>query len=311
MAGETGAISVSLPVAMTIAGFFAISCYNVIEINFSIFNTFKRRRGLYFWSMLVASWGIMIHAIASLLRFFSLAPNFPMCVVIVIGWYAMVTGQAVVMYSRLHLVVYNQKIIRWVLIMIITNFGILHIPVTILFFGSNLQDSKRFITPFNIYERIQLAGFFVQEFIISLLYIVEAIRVLRPVLAIKGPTERQVIRHLILVNIVIVVMDVTLLVTEYTNNFEIQTTYKTVVYSIKLKMEFEILNKLLCVIQSQNYCQPCLRNLPIEILPPPSVIRAHTLVSPSGVSDERSVEDAPQIRRDSRNGVPSRPIPLL
>lgn len=91
MPGETGPVSVSLPVAMTMAGFFAISCYNAIEINFSIFNTFKRRRGLYFWSMLVASWGIMIHAIAGLLRFFSLAPNFPMCVVIVIGWYAMVT----------------------------------------------------------------------------------------------------------------------------------------------------------------------------------------------------------------------------
>lgn len=265
MPGETGAISVSLPVAMTMAGFFAISCYNVIEINFSIFYTFRRRRGLYFWSMLVASWGIMIHAIAVLLRFFSLAPNFPMCVVIVIGWYAMVTGQAVVMYSRLHLVVYNQKIIRWVLIMIITNFCILHIPVTILFFGSNLQDPKRFITPFNIYERIQLAGFFVQESIISLLYIVKAIRVLRPILAIRGPTERQVVRHLILVNIVIVVMDVTLLVTQYTNNFEIQTTYKTAVYSIKLKMEFEILNRLLCVIQGQH----CLQNLPMEIFPPP------------------------------------------
>lgn len=314
MPGETGAISVSLPVAMTMAGFFSISCYNVIEINFSIFYTFKRRRGLYFWSMLVASWGIMIHAIAVLLRFFSLAPNFPMCVVIVIGWYAMVTGQAVVMYSRLHLVVYNQKIIRWVLIMIITNFCILHIPVTILFFGSNLQDSKLFITPFNIYERIQLAGFFVQELIISLLYIVESIRVLRPILAIRGPTERQVIRHLILVNIVIVAMDVTLLVTQYTNNFEIQTTYKAAVYSIKLKMEFEILNRLLCVIQSQNCCQPCLRNLPMEIFPPPRmdslVIRPDIHVSPGGVPDERSVEDAPRIRRDSQNGVPSRPLPL-
>lgn len=132
-------------------------------------------------------------------------------------------------------------------------------------FGSNLQDPQRFITPFNIYERIQLAGFFVQESIISLLYIVEAIRVLRPILAIRGPTERQVVRHLILVNIVIVVMDVTLLVTQYTNNFEIQTTYKTAVYSIKLKMEFEILNRLLCVIQGQH----CLQNLPIEIFPPP------------------------------------------
>lgn len=249
----------------------------------------------------------MIHAIAVLLRFFSLAPNFPMCVVIVIGWYAMVTGQAVVMYSRLHLVVYNQKIIRGVLIMIITNFCILHIPVTILFFGINLPNPERFITPFNTYKKIQLAGFFVRESIISLLYIVEAIRVLRPILAIRGQTERQVIRHLILINILIVVMDVTLLVTEYTNNFEIQTTYKTAVYSIKLKMEFAILNRLLCVIQSQNDCQPCLQNLPMEILSlsrtDSLVIAPHIHVGPDEVLGERSVEDAPRIRGDSRKGT--------
>src|ERR1700737_3865512 len=116
MAGETGPISVSLSVALIIAGFFAISCYNVIEIIIFIFNTFKRRNGLYFWSMLVASLGIPIHAVAVLLRFFGLAPDFFMCVVTVVGWYAMVTGQAVVLYSRLHLVVRDDKKIRWVLI---------------------------------------------------------------------------------------------------------------------------------------------------------------------------------------------------
>lgn len=97
---------------MVIAGFFAISCSNVVEILVLIFNTFKRRTGLYFWSMIVASVGILVHAVAVLLRYFRLAPDFPMCVITVIGWYAMVTGQAVVMYSRLYLVAGNDRIIR-------------------------------------------------------------------------------------------------------------------------------------------------------------------------------------------------------
>lgn len=251
MAGETGPISVSLPIAMVIAGFFAISCFNVIEIIVFIFNTFKRRNGLYFWSMLVASVGIPVHAVAVLLRYFQLAPNFPMCVVTVLGWYAMVTGQAVVLYSRLHLVVGDNRKIRWVLIMIITNVCILHFPVTVLFLGSNL-GGENLLKPFIIYEKIQLTGFCIQEFIISGLYIWETIHALKPVLMMKGPNERKVIRYLILINILIVLLDISLLITEYTNNFDIQTTYKTAVYSIKLKMEFNILNQLLDVLQGSN-----------------------------------------------------------
>ncbi len=53
-------------------------------------------------------------------------------VVIGISWWCMVTGQALVLYSRLYLVVRDHRKIRWVLVMIITNFCILHIPIMIL-----------------------------------------------------------------------------------------------------------------------------------------------------------------------------------
>jgi hypothetical protein len=49
-----------------------------------------------------------------------------------------------------------------------------------------------------------------------------------------------------------VVLDVTLLATQYTNNFDIQTTYKPVVYRIKLKIEFIILNELLLILKGGN-----------------------------------------------------------
>ncbi|KAL2853970.1 hypothetical protein BJX68DRAFT_264722 [Aspergillus pseudodeflectus] len=249
MAGETGPINVSRAMAMLIAAFFAISCYNVLEITISIFTTFRCRRGLYFWSMLVATLGILLHSISVLLRFFALAPNFPMCVLICIGWYAMVTGQSVVLYSRLHLVTTEARRRRWVLYMIITNFFILHVPVTILFLGSNAGVTS-FIAPFNIYERIQLAGFSAQEIIISGLYIWETMTGLRPVLNLKGQAGRRVIINLIIVNTIAVLLDASLLATEYSNNFDVQTTYKTVVYSVKLKMEFTVLNSLLTVIHA-------------------------------------------------------------
>ncbi|KAK7414976.1 hypothetical protein QQX98_006209 [Neonectria punicea] len=234
---------------MTIAGLFAVACYNCVEILISLLNRFKRHDGLYFWSMLTATLGIVLHSIVVLLRYYSLGPNFLLCVLTCIGWYGMVTGQSVVLYSRLHLIIVDRSKTRWILIMIITNFCILHIPVTVLFLGSNTKASQTFLPAFNVYERIQLAGFFIQETIISGLYIWETARDLKPIFAVKGAMGRNLIRHLIIVNILVILLDISLLVTQYLSHFQIQTTYKPVVYSIKLKMEFIALNKLLLLVQ--------------------------------------------------------------
>jgi hypothetical protein len=51
-------------------------------------------------------------------------------------------------------------------------------------------------------------------------------------------------KHLILVNIVVIALDVTILALEYNGFYSIQTAYKGMVYSVKLKMEFSILNRL-------------------------------------------------------------------
>lgn len=107
-----------------------------------------------------------------------------------------------------------------------------------------------FLQPFNIYERIQLAVFSAQEIIISGLYIWETMTSLRPVLTMKGRAGNRVILNLIFINTFVVLLDASLLATQYSNNFDVQTTYKTVVYSVKMKMEFTVLNSLLNVIRA-------------------------------------------------------------
>jgi hypothetical protein len=133
--------------------------------------------------------------------------------------------------------------------MIIINACIFHIPTTILFLGSN-HGVDSFVTPFNIYERIQLTGFSIQETIISALYIWETVTGLRPVLLLKGPQGKRVILNLVLVNSIAILLDASLLALEYSDHFDIQTSYKPLVYSIKLKMEFTVLNSLVAVINS-------------------------------------------------------------
>lgn len=267
MPGESGPPTLSRALSMVIAGFFGISCYLVIEITILIFWTFKNYRGLYFWSMLVATWSIMLHNISAFLRFFALAPNLPMCFLIVLGWYGMVTGQAVVLYSRIHLVVFNPRITQMVLYMIIFNFFSLHVPVTILFLGNNAGVDE-FLAPFNVYERIQLTGFCVQETIISMIYMWQAVKLPKEVVFVNDHPSKAILVHLLVVNALVVVLDGTLLYTEYSNNFEIQTTYKPVVYGLKLRMEFSVLNRLVNLVRVQRSLREGYSGvLPLELQP--------------------------------------------
>ncbi|KAH7187579.1 hypothetical protein DER44DRAFT_853461 [Fusarium oxysporum] len=298
MVGETGPITASLAINMTIAGFFAVACYNCVEILVSLLDRFKRHDSLNFWSMLTATLGIVLHSIVVLLRYYSLGPNFPLAVLTCVGWYAMVTGQSVVLYSRLHLIIANRAKTRWILVMIVTNFCILHIPVTVLFLGSNTRNSDGFLPAFEIYERIQLAGFSIQESVISGLYIWEAAHGLQPIFAIRRATERKVIRHLIMVNILVVLLDISLLLTQYLDHFQIQTTYKPVVYSIKLKMEFVVLNRLLLLVRHRE-CNCML------VVDEPEGSVPRSFGNPECLSFERG----PRSRRSNDDGIQLHYVP--
>ena len=247
--GTTGtALPFSKADYMAIAAFTAVAWYNVAELNVQVFLTFKRHRGLYFWSLLISSYGCVLHALGFLLKFFTLTKNdYVSVTIITIGWYAMVTGQAVVLYSRLHLVVREQRILRGILTMIIVDAICFHIPTTILTFGCNSQDPERYIPAFNIVEKLQMTAFCIQEFIISGVYVWSTIRLLKPVY--HGRT-RKVMTQLIWINLIIIAMDVVLLAMEYSNIYEIEATLKAMVYSIKLKLEFAVLNQLMTLANS-------------------------------------------------------------
>ncbi|KAJ5117623.1 hypothetical protein N7448_011255 [Penicillium atrosanguineum] len=237
-----------------IVSMFSIGAYNALETVFITFDIVKNYRSLYFWSMQAASWGILVHALPAMACFLSHAPNLPMSIPFFIGWYAMVTGQSIVLYSRLHLVVLDISKVRWVLWMIIVNVCILHVPMTALFLGLN-HGNTRFARPAMIYNWIQLAGFCVQDLVICGIYIYEAIRALKCIVRIRGRKGRKVIIHLLWVNVLVVFLNILLLLTEYKLHY-IQVSFKTVVYSIKLKVEFSVLNRLRSLVHSPFLASP-------------------------------------------------------
>lgn len=86
-----------------------------------------------------------------------------------------------------------------------------------------------------------MSGFFCQEVILSSIYIIETAKILRTSLQTG---TRKTMQQLILINAVIIVMDLGLLGLEAASLYILETLLKGVIYSIKLKLEFAILGKL-------------------------------------------------------------------
>ncbi|RYP19690.1 hypothetical protein DL765_003205 [Monosporascus sp. GIB2] len=248
--------SIPFHASVVIATFIGIALYNVVELNVIILRTFKRRRGLYFCSFVVATWGIVLWCLGYLIKDFKLASGTVLySVFIASGWCAMVTGQSLVLYSRLHLVLLNRLYLRLVLAMIIFDAVVLHIPTIVMGFGAQSNNPDIWLVLYPIYEKVNVTIFFVQELVISSLYIICTARYSREG-GFLGKKAGGMWHHLILVNALVIVLDVTILALEYGNQYDIQTAYKGMVYSIKLKLEFNVLNDLINIAKSGKGRRP-------------------------------------------------------
>ncbi|KAF2656295.1 hypothetical protein K491DRAFT_597183 [Lophiostoma macrostomum CBS 122681] len=250
-------IDLSYSASLIIVAFITIALYNVAELTVLIQTFFKRHSGWYYYSLLVATLGIFLHALGNIFKFYRVThSNVANTIVAWLGWVLMVTGQSVVLYSRLHLVV-QAPWIRWVLFMIIGNAVVLHTTTGVLTFLTNLTASgSRWKGPYSVMERVQITMFFIQEVILSGIYIWKTTSMLRsegPLFNapqnVRGTKGKQVLLHTILINLVIIALEVTLLGLEFSGLYDIQTSYKTAVYSVKLKMEFTILNQLINLVK--------------------------------------------------------------
>lgn len=225
----------------TLACLIAIAWYNALELIVLCFTTFKRYGGCYFWCLLISSFSIIPFGLGYLLIIFNVYTNeFPVAMEL-IAWVGMVTGQSLVLWSRLHLVVHSQRVLRGCLAMIIINAIIFHIPASILELGSHSNRSDLFTPAFNIFERIQLIAFSLQEAILSAIYSYEAVRLLN--LRPRGQ-YRGTLVQLLIVNLAMILMDAAIIGVQYSGFFNIHVTLKALAYSIKLKLEYAILGKL-------------------------------------------------------------------
>ncbi|KAF3760848.1 hypothetical protein M406DRAFT_268233, partial [Cryphonectria parasitica EP155] len=234
--------------------FFSPSTDNAFEMLPIIYFTFSRYSGLYFWSMIAADLGVLVYATGfGKLMFpeespfaFQTLPTVLTCA----AWIPMVSAQSLILYSRLRLINVDETVRRCVLAMLLFNGITMHTGTAITTIGSNGKAAKLFLEPYAIMERIQVTVFFVQELILSGLYVYKARWFLKTYRHRDDKGSRaqrkltSMMHHLILSSVVVVVLDITILVLEYMGLYFLQVSYKAFVYSVKLKCEVGILNRL-------------------------------------------------------------------
>ena len=67
--GVTGSLPYNPTEYCILAACTAIAWAFAVELNVVVILTFKSRSGLYFWSLLVSSWGCVLHALGFILKF--------------------------------------------------------------------------------------------------------------------------------------------------------------------------------------------------------------------------------------------------
>ncbi|KAI7530408.1 hypothetical protein KC331_g14686, partial [Hortaea werneckii] len=211
-----------------------------------IFTTFRKCHGLYFWALVVASSAIIPYQIGFMIEYFQLTSQLAGLIITTWGWPAMVTGQSLVLYSRLGIVLgkgqaHVLKAVKW---MVIVDGVVFHVSTTVIVFGAYyVPPGHHWMDAYRYIEKIQMTGFTLQEFIISGLYVWRTLEILKTTNYSRRRTRRTM-WQLCMINAMIIVADIGLLVVEYQDRHVVEQALKGAVYGMKLKLEFAILSKL-------------------------------------------------------------------
>jgi hypothetical protein len=189
--------------------------------------------------------GIILVTVAYDIPIFTLSYN-PHAVAAVFGfgWVFMVSGFSLVLYSRLHLIFPNPKLIRALLLVIIGSGICLHTPILV----SEFLLRSNYITSYKIYHFISYLDviYSVQEVVLSTAYIYLFIRFVRMGTS-KGSSHAHLRRttHLLIVaEAVVVLTDLAVNVLLYQRLYLARRMVLTFVCAFQLRVEFLVLNRL-------------------------------------------------------------------
>jgi hypothetical protein len=240
------------PQDIAIFSFCAMAMLKGTENIIDALTTFKSWRGLYFYAMIVCNVGLIVHDITIIPILFDSSNDLSFKAAIFginFAWVMMVTGFATILYSRLSVVCRDQRIIRFALIMIIVDAICIHGPAFFASIVSAFPGYEAFGVFHDAFEEYQVMFFFVQEAVLSGIYI-RSIYILRKQEASKR--YDRVLKHAIIMNVFVISLDFLVAALQFASLYSLQAPLKAFIYSIKAHVEFRVLNALKKSIQGPS-----------------------------------------------------------
>ncbi|KAL4811727.1 hypothetical protein BDW67DRAFT_148904 [Aspergillus spinulosporus] len=248
---EHGLAGASLALRMIAAVFLCLALFNSLELIVLVCWTFRQWRGLYFWSLLISSIGIIPYVAGTILHIWDLVPLAVSQSIGFVGFVCIVPVQSLILYSRLYLVFYHEKILRIMLFVIITVSIVFVVPNTISMFGCTFTLEPAWNYAYNVTERLQVTGFAIQEVLLSMFYVYSAVQLLR--LSPEGRSlAKRIMYELLAISAFTILLDIAVILIEYIYLYSLQVCLKVFVYSVKVKLELAVLGRLVALTNTRQ-----------------------------------------------------------
>ena len=231
--------------------FLAMTFWLILDVNVGIYRVFRKKQGLYFWTLVIGTWGCAFSTIGNVLK--NLTPQYgpkiwPFWTLLINGgWSLYATAECLVLYSRLHLVNRSRQTQRNVLILIIVGSFLLILPNWVFIFPAydiNPSVSSIWSPRMAILDRTSQLGFTIIESTISGVYIWSLGKLLRVKPAVR---QRIVMRDLLYVNFIIICFDALVSILVFLNQTNLSYSIQDFTYALKFKLEFLVLNQLMAI----------------------------------------------------------------
>jgi hypothetical protein len=131
----------------------------------------------------------------------------------------MIPGQSLVLYSRLHLITQNERLLRFILCLIVFDSITLQPTSIILGLTAVLGHDGASLHGCSIFEKIQMLIFTTQELIISSTYLWET----RKLFSVTLPCRtKNILWEVVAINVLIICLDIALVTTKYCNLYMVR-----------------------------------------------------------------------------------------
>ena len=160
-------------IIIAMGAFSGMGLLCVLEVFVLGFTVFRRRQGLYYWSIITATAGVFCFNIGLIVYFFILgnSQRWLSCTLLALGYITYVPAELLVVYSRLHLLSPNKKLIHFVLILAMAEFVLVEIPNFVLGTGALVSSNPNFGNLAGIFQQVEVPLYAAVEIVNSGIYI--------------------------------------------------------------------------------------------------------------------------------------------